>query len=89
MTNEVSILNQLRVSHGSNFPIDFSLWSLFDRTITNACPVASESFVEVGLPSGVGYTIIPEPHAIRGETALYDTRTGELVCIDGIYLHFS
>jgi hypothetical protein len=41
------------------FGIDWSLRSLFERSITKTCPFAQETLVQVTLPSLSGFTIIP------------------------------
>ncbi|KAH8106369.1 GPI transamidase component GPI16 [Phellopilus nigrolimitatus] len=51
---------------------DFSLRSLFDRTITKACPVATDSKIEVTLPQDVMYSITPEPSILHGQVGIFD-----------------
>ena len=60
--------------HGTvlNAVTDWSLKSLFDRTIDHTCPVARRSEVRVELPKGPSpYAITPDPAAIRDGIATY------------------
>ena len=55
-----------------NAVIDWSLRSLFDRTINRACPVARSSKVRVELPDGSSpYAITPEPGVVEEGVATY------------------
>lgn len=54
----------------------WSIHSLFDRTIDQACPVAQKSDVMVTLPRSAIYAIKPEPPLIEGSIAVYDVNTG-------------
>ena len=61
-----------------NAIIDWSLQSLFDRTINRACPVARSSKVRVELPDGSSpYAITPEPGAVEGGVATYTIDASE------------
>ncbi|THH14094.1 hypothetical protein EW146_g6197 [Bondarzewia mesenterica] len=53
---------------------DWSLRSVFDRTILHPCPVANSSRIRVKLPSdsGSAYSITPEPSEVHGDFATYD-----------------
>jgi hypothetical protein len=51
---------------------DWSLTSLFDRTIDRACPVAASSRVVVTLPTGVPYSIRPEPSSTGNGRGIFD-----------------
>ncbi|KAG7097205.1 hypothetical protein E1B28_004576 [Marasmius oreades] len=51
---------------------DWSLESLFDRTIQKSCPVAVTSQISVSLPSSGMYRITPEPHTLQGDNAHYE-----------------
>nr|GAT60861.1 GPI transamidase component GPI16 [Mycena chlorophos] len=51
---------------------DWSLGSLFDRTIQRSCPVASSSEIAVALPFRVPYTISPEPSLVDSGLAIFD-----------------
>jgi hypothetical protein len=57
----------------------WSIHSLFDRTIDQACPVAQKSDVIVALPRSAIYAIKPEPPLIEGSTAVYDVNTGRYI----------
>ncbi|KAH9970292.1 Gpi16 subunit, GPI transamidase component-domain-containing protein [Lactifluus volemus] len=63
-------------------PTDWSLRSLFDRSIPLACNIATSSVVRVLLSSaleGRNHTLIPEPEMIAdATTAVYDNGTSEL-----------
>jgi phosphatidylinositol glycan class T len=60
---------------------DWSLRSLFDRTIPRACSIATSSLIRVHLPPGSGggeYTLTPETWASRdGGIVLYDLTNGK------------
>ncbi|KAI0287503.1 GPI transamidase component PIG-T [Multifurca ochricompacta] len=61
---------------------DWTLRSLFDRTIPHACHIASSSVVRIMLPSSseVGaYTLTPEPETLDDQAgfAVYDLTNGE------------
>lgn len=58
--------------------VDFSFSSLFDRTISRACPVASKSEIEVYMPQDIAYSITPEPTALPGQVGLYDISSGRI-----------
>lgn len=53
---------------------DWSLRSIFDRTISRPCPVANSSRICVELPSSSGsaYSITPEPSNVDGSLATYN-----------------
>ncbi|KAG8860853.1 Subunit of the glycosylphosphatidylinositol transamidase complex-like protein [Tulasnella sp. 330] len=55
-----AVLDPVRTS-GRNGKRDWSVSTLFGRTIPHACPIASSSHVEVDLPIGAPYHITPEP----------------------------
>ncbi|EIW59743.1 Gpi16 subunit GPI transamidase component [Trametes versicolor FP-101664 SS1] len=50
---------------------DWSLRSVFDRSIERTCPVARASNVRVELPSTAPYSISPGPTDVTGSTATY------------------
>ncbi|KAF8148249.1 GPI transamidase component PIG-T [Crassisporium funariophilum] len=54
---------------------DWSLQTLFDRTICQACPVAQTSQVLVDLPKGTPYSIKPEPSSTERNIAIFQTKT--------------
>ncbi|KAH9850129.1 Gpi16 subunit GPI transamidase component [Lenzites betulinus] len=56
---------------------DWSLRSVFDRSIAKACPVARSSKVRVELPSETSYTISPGPTDIANNVATYTVDTAE------------
>ena len=56
---------------------DWSLQSLFDRTIHRACPVAKTSEVLVSLPMDAIYAIKPEPTTIDGNLARFDVKASK------------
>ncbi|KAF9559722.1 Gpi16 subunit, GPI transamidase component [Agrocybe pediades] len=56
---------------------DWSMQSLFDRTITRTCPVARTSEIMVSLPQNAAYHIRPEPSSVSGSVALYDVASVE------------
>lgn len=58
------------------FFADWSLRSLFDRTVEKACPVASSSRIRVALPQE-GALVHPEPALQRDAVAVYDVSGGE------------
>jgi hypothetical protein len=64
---------------------DWSLRSLFDRSIPRACAVATSSEVRVVLPSsseGGGYALTPEPWvSADAGIALYDLTNGKRVFV--------
>ncbi|KAH8108540.1 GPI transamidase component GPI16 [Phellopilus nigrolimitatus] len=66
---------------------DFSLRSLFDRTITKACPVATDSKIEVTLPQDVMYSITPEPSILHGQVGIFDVTAVRDQPLD-ISIHF-
>ncbi|KAJ6500164.1 Gpi16 subunit GPI transamidase component [Mycena vitilis] len=51
---------------------NWSLMSMFDRTIDHACPVAASSRVVVTLPSGEPYSIRPEPSSTGNGDGIFD-----------------
>ncbi|KAI5120462.1 hypothetical protein M0805_008509 [Coniferiporia weirii] len=51
---------------------EFSFKSLFDSSIKEACPVASDSRVEVTLPQNAAYAITPEPTSLPGQVGVFD-----------------
>uniref|UniRef100_A0A8H7XKW9 Gpi16 subunit, GPI transamidase component n=1 Tax=Psilocybe cubensis TaxID=181762 RepID=A0A8H7XKW9_PSICU len=51
---------------------DWSLQSLFDRTIHRSCPVAHSSEIVVALPKNAFYSIKPEPPVIDRSSAHFD-----------------
>ncbi|KAH8108570.1 Gpi16 subunit, GPI transamidase component-domain-containing protein [Phellopilus nigrolimitatus] len=51
---------------------DFSLRLLFDRTITMAYPVATDSKIDVTLPQDLMYSITPEPSILHGQVGIFD-----------------
>lgn len=61
--------------------IDFSFQSLFGRTISRICRVASTSSVKVTLPQRVAYAISPEPPSVftqnQAQVATFDLSYGE------------
>lgn len=58
---------------------DWSLRSVFDRSIQRACPVARSSKIRVELPSGSSpYSITPDPSAINDGVATYVVDASEL-----------
>ena len=61
-----------------NAIIDWSLKSIFDRTIDRACPVARSSKVHVEVPNGSSpYTITPEPAEVKDGIATYTVDASE------------
>ncbi|KAF9263700.1 GPI transamidase component GPI16 [Marasmius fiardii PR-910] len=50
---------------------NWSLESLFGRTIQKSCPVAVASQISISLPSSGMYRISPEPPILQGKEALY------------------
>ena len=61
-----------------NAILDWSLHSVFDRTVDRACPVARTSKIRVELPRGVSpYSITPEPTSIVDGTATYTIDASE------------
>jgi len=56
---------------------DWSFQSLFDRTISRACPVAESSEINVFLPNNAVYAIKPEPSTVIENLATFDVRTLE------------
>ncbi|EJC98354.1 GPI transamidase component GPI16 [Fomitiporia mediterranea MF3/22] len=65
-----SVFDPVRLS--SQQKRDFSFQSLFHRSISEACPVATESKVEMTLPEDAGYLITPEPLIVRENIAFYN-----------------
>lgn len=63
--------------HVLNRVADWSLQSLFDRTIHKACPVAKTSEVLVSLPTDAIYAIKPEPTTIDGNLASFDVKASK------------
>ena len=63
--------------HVLNRVTDWSLQSLFDRTIHRACPVAKTSEVLVSLPMDAIYAIKPEPTTVDGNLARFDVKAGK------------
>ncbi|KAJ7679712.1 GPI transamidase component GPI16 [Mycena olivaceomarginata] len=63
-----SVLDPLRAGTSR----DWSLASLFDRTIDRACPVAASSRVVVTLPNREPYSIRPEPSSNDNGLGVYD-----------------
>ena len=61
---------------------DWSLRSIFDRTISRPCPVANSSQIRVELPSSSGsaYSITPEPSNVDGSLATYNVAEGLNSC---------
>lgn len=59
------------VRHASDKRRDWSLRSLFDRTVEKACPVASSSRIRVALPQE-GALVHPEPALQRDAVVVYD-----------------
>ncbi len=57
--------------------IDWSLHSLFDRTIHRACPVARTSEILVSLPVNTIYAIKPEPTIVDGNLARFDVKASK------------
>jgi len=70
-----AISNPLR--SGSVKKQDWSLQSLFDRSIVRTCPIAQTSQVAVTLPMNAAYSIIPEPSSIEGGVAIFDVKSLE------------
>ncbi|TFK68442.1 Gpi16 subunit, GPI transamidase component [Pluteus cervinus] len=58
---------------GSRQKQDWSLHSLFGRSIERECPVAHSSRVLVALPQDQSYSITPEPPLVETEWAVFDT----------------
>ncbi|KAI0775576.1 Gpi16 subunit GPI transamidase component [Trametes elegans] len=56
---------------------DWSLHSVFDRTIERACPVARSGKVRVELPLDTSYTISPGPADVSDSTATYVVDSGK------------
>ncbi|KAH9948307.1 Gpi16 subunit GPI transamidase component [Amylocystis lapponica] len=50
---------------------DWSLRSIFDRTVGKACPVARSSEIHVELPREQSYTLVPDPSVINDRHATY------------------
>ncbi|EIN14492.1 GPI transamidase component GPI16, partial [Punctularia strigosozonata HHB-11173 SS5] len=71
-----AVFDPVRLS--SDHKRDWSLPSLFGRTIERGCPVARSSLVRVGLPmDGVPYALSPDSHVVHKEegVAVYDVQT--------------
>jgi len=58
--------------------LDWSLQSIFDRSIRKACPVASSSRIVVELPKNEAYAIDPKPSIVQEGFAVYDTSHVEI-----------
>ncbi|KAF8184185.1 GPI transamidase component PIG-T [Pholiota molesta] len=54
---------------------DWSLQSLFDRTVDRSCPIAEISEIVVTLPEKGLYSISPEPSSSKDRIATYDVKT--------------
>ncbi|KAF9473993.1 Gpi16 subunit, GPI transamidase component [Pholiota conissans] len=54
---------------------DWSLQSLFDRTVDRTCPVAETSQIFVTLPNRGLYSISPEPSVSKNGLAIYDVKS--------------
>ncbi|TFK48825.1 Gpi16 subunit, GPI transamidase component [Heliocybe sulcata] len=52
---------------------DWSLQSIFDRTIPKACPIAESSRIAVELPKNEAYAVDPRPTSVQDGVAVYDT----------------
>ncbi|KDQ51566.1 hypothetical protein JAAARDRAFT_81397 [Jaapia argillacea MUCL 33604] len=53
---------------------DWSLQSIFDRSIRRSCPVAASSQIRVELPRDQAYSLGPDPTEIDGEYAIFNTK---------------
>ena len=51
---------------------DWSLHSVFDRTVDRACPVARSSAIHIDLPINQPYAVDPQPSLVEGFRATYD-----------------
>ncbi|KDR77599.1 hypothetical protein GALMADRAFT_138681 [Galerina marginata CBS 339.88] len=56
---------------------DWSIQSLFDRSIDRACPIAQTSNVIVSLPRNGVYSIEPDPSSIEGGLASFNVNSYE------------
>ncbi|KAI0632363.1 Gpi16 subunit GPI transamidase component [Trametes polyzona] len=65
------------VRYSSDGRRDWSLRSVFDRSIERACPVAQSSKVRVELPSETPYVITPGPTDVTDDIALYAIDSGK------------
>ncbi|KAI0330521.1 Gpi16 subunit GPI transamidase component [Cubamyces sp. BRFM 1775] len=69
-----AVFDPVRYSH--NKRRDWSLRSVFDRSIERACPVARSSKVQVELPHETTYTISPGPTDVLDNVATYTINSG-------------
>ncbi|KAF8959181.1 Gpi16 subunit GPI transamidase component [Flammula alnicola] len=70
-----TVSDPLRATSGQKQ--DWSIQSLFDRTIDRTCPVAQTSQVVVSLPKNGLCGITPDPSSIDGSLAIYNVKTIE------------
>ena len=77
---------QCQISCASNlWVLDWSLQSLFDRSIERSCPVAQTSQILVSLPRDTVYSLQPVASSIEGDVAVFDVNTS-MSCTLVIYL---
>lgn len=64
-------------THGSDdILVDWSFMTLYDRTISRSCPVATTSEIFVSLPTTGMYSITPEPSIVEENRATFDLASG-------------
>ncbi|KAK2464580.1 hypothetical protein APHAL10511_003369 [Amanita phalloides] len=71
-----AVIDPLRMSQSNQR--NWSLQSLFARTVEKKCPIARTSHVRVQLPVDAMYSIRPEPHDIHEGIASYDLKQSTL-----------
>ncbi|KAF8139465.1 GPI transamidase component PIG-T [Mycena galopus ATCC 62051] len=76
-----SVLDPLRTGTSR----DWSLSSLFDRTVDHACPVAASSRIFVTLPMGEPYSIRPEPSSNANGRGVFNLAEQSLPLDVGIH----
>lgn len=62
---------RLNLDSSTELELDFSLKTLFDREIPKACPVATDSVVEVFMAEGEYNIVAPGPSVMEGELAKF------------------